>query len=121
MSGCLVIGCAPPAPHVLPGMPRPGAGSVSAEKANGHRVGQTRIRGTGGQVEVGLQVWSGPGPCHNHSAQGRPSELSAPVPCALSYRTLPGETLLHRDLVLPFWEVRFFFTETTGKFSDHGP
>lgn len=69
MSGCLVIGSTPQAPHMLPGMPRPGAGGVSAEKANGHRVGQTRIRGTEGQVEVGLR------PCHNHSPLGGPSKL----------------------------------------------
>lgn len=60
MSGCLVIGSAPGAPQVLQGMPRPGAGGISAEKANRHRVGQTRIRGTEGQIEVGLQVGLSP-------------------------------------------------------------
>lgn len=62
MSGCLLIHSAPWAAHVLQGMPRPGAGGVSAEKANRHRVGRTRILGTEGQIQVGLQVWSEPRP-----------------------------------------------------------
>ena len=91
MSGRLVIGSAPQAPHMLQGLPRPRAGGVSAEKANRHGVGQTRIRGTEGQSEVGCRSCLAPDlvMTTHHRAGLRSFLLPHPMPRATEH--FPGD------------------------------